>query len=158
MSDKDFIDEMFGDLEVYYPGSKRKRRELVEKPVLDTAWENDFYEKTLPNGRIVQMYLLGSLAKALNRPTKTVRYWTENGILPTSPYRLPSKFGKNGQEYVGRRLYSKAMIETAIELFAKAGLLEQTRIEWSNYRNLSDKIAEAWEIIRAEENKPINNN
>jgi len=156
MSDKDFIDEMFGDLEVYYPGSKRKRREPVEKPVLDTYWENDFYEKTLPNGRVVQMYLLGSLAKALNRPTKTVRYWTENGMLPTSPYRLPSRFGKNGKEYVGRRLYSKAMIISAVEFFAKAGLLEQNRIDWSLHRNLSDKITEAWETIRAEENKQIN--
>ncbi len=156
MTEKDFIDQLFGDEEIYYPGSKRKRREATKPADADTSWENDFYEKTLPNGQVVQMYLLGSLANALNRPVKTVRYWTENGILPVSPYRLPSKIGKNGKEYVGRRLYSKAMVKVAVELFEKAGLLDVNPIEWSLHRNLSDKIAEAWETIRAEETKPNN--
>jgi hypothetical protein len=97
------------------------------------------------------MYTLGSLAKALGRPTKTVRYWVENGILPTSPYRLPSKQGANGAVYAGRRLYSKAMVEATVELFDKARLLGTVRIEWSLHRSLVDKIAEAWETIRAEE-------
>lgn len=147
----DFIEETFGGLDTYYPGSKRKRREPVVSAPKETSWESDFFEKALPNGRQIQMYTLGSLAKALGRPTKTVRYWVENGILPTSPYRLPSKQGANGQVYAGRRLYSKAMVETTVELFAKAGLLGTVRIEWSLHRSLVDKIAEAWENIRAEE-------
>ena len=153
MPEKDFIDEMFENLGEYYPGSKRKRREPAKATEVDTGWENDFYEKTLPNGQVVQMYLLGSLARALNRPVKTVRYWTESGILPASPYRLPSRIGKNGKEYVGRRLYSKDMIKVTVELFEKAGLLDVNPIEWSLHRNLSDKIAEAWDKIRAEETK-----
>lgn len=158
MSEKDFIEDMFGELDAYYPGSKRKRKEPIEQPTLDTSWENDYYEKTLPNGSVIKMYMLGSLSKALSRPTKTVRYWTEKGILPMSPYRLPSTFGKDGKEYVGRRLYSKAMIDTTVELFKKAGLFEKNPIDWSLHRSFSDKISEAWEVIRAEENKPINNN
>jgi hypothetical protein len=153
MTEKDFIDELFGESLDYYPGSKRKRRDAPKPVEIDPSWENDFYEKTLPNGNVVQMYLLGSLAKALNRPVKTVRFWTESGTLPASPYRLPSKIGKNGKEYVGRRLYSKAMIKITVELFEKAGLLDVNPIEWSLHRNLSDKIAEAWETIRAEETK-----
>jgi hypothetical protein len=147
----DFIEETFGGLDTYYPGSKRKRREPAVSAPKETSWEADSFEKTLPNGRQIQMYTLGSLAKALGRPTKTVRYWVENGILPTSPYRLPSKQGANGQVYAGRRLYSKAMVEATVELFAKAGLLGTVRIEWSLHRSLVDKIAEAWENIRAEE-------
>jgi hypothetical protein len=50
------------------------------------------------------------------------------------------------------------MIDVTVELFKKAGLFEENPIDWSNHRNLSDKIAEAWETIRAEENKQINNN
>jgi hypothetical protein len=153
VSENNFIDDMFSELDVYYPGSKRKRKEPVEKPILDTHWENDYTEKTLPNGSMVKMYLIGSLAKALSRPTKTIRWWTERGTLPMSPYRLPSTLGKDGQEYVGRRLYSKAMIDSTVELFQKAGLYEENPIDWSLHRNLSDKIAEAWETIRAEENK-----
>lgn len=149
----DFIEETFGDLDKFYPGSKRKRKEPVVREVKVTSWETNFFKKTLPNGRELQMYTLGSLAKALNRSTKVVRFWTEQGTLPLSPYRLPSKPGKNGQMYAGRRLYSKAMVEAAVEIFANAGILHLTRVEWSVHRNLSDKIAEAWDKIRAEETK-----
>ncbi len=147
----DFIEETFADLDNFYPGSKRKRREAPEPVVKDTGWEDEYFEKFLPNGEKVQMYTLGSLAKALERPTKTVRYWVENGQLPTSPYRLPSKVGANGKVYVGRRLYSKAMILATVEIFARAGLLGTDRVDWSTHRNLGDKIAEAWDKIRAEE-------
>lgn len=147
----DFIEETFADLDKFYPGSKRKRREAPVVEPKDSSWEEEFFEKSLPNGKTVHMYTLGSLAKALERPTKTVRYWVENGILPTSPYRLPSKVGANGKVYVGRRLYSKAMILATVEIFAKAGLLGTDRVEWSTHRDLVDKIAEAWDKIRAEE-------
>jgi hypothetical protein len=73
--------------------------------------------------------------------------------LPQSPYRLPSKLDKNGNVVEGRRLYSKAMVEITVEMFTKAGLLSADRIDWDTHRNLTSKIAEAWESIRAEENK-----
>lgn len=147
----DFFEETFSDLDKFYPGSKRKRREVVkvEKPV--TSWEDNFFEKSLPNGNVIQMYTLGSLAKALERPTKTVRYWVLQGVLPVSPYRLPNKIGKDGKEHAGRRLYSKAMVLATVELFVKTGLFGVNPIDWSLHRGLVDKIAEAWENIRAEE-------
>jgi hypothetical protein len=147
----DVIEETFGGLDTFYPGSKRKRREAEVSAPKDTSWEADAFEKVLPNGKKIQMYTLGSLAKALGRPTKTVRYWVENSVLPTSPYRLPSKQGSNGKVYAGRRLYSKAMVEVTVDLFTRAGLLGIDRIEWASHRSLVDKIAEAWETIRAEE-------
>jgi hypothetical protein len=153
MGDKDFIGDMFGELDVYYPGSKRKRKEAPEIPVLDTDWEKDFVLKTLPNGREIEVYMLGSLAKALNRTIPTLRQWMDREKLPQSPYRLPSKLDKNGKVHEGRRLYSKAMVKVTVELFAKAGLLEIDRIDWNIHRNLTSRIAEAWETIRAEENK-----
>lgn len=149
---EDFIDKTFADLDNFYPGSKRKRREPVApKQKLDATWEDSYSLKRLPSGITVQMYTLGTLAKAINRSTKTLRFWMDNDKFPTSPYRMPDKIGKNGKEYAGRRLYSKAMVEAAIEIFARAGLLEIDRIDWSLHRNLSNKIAEAWEKIRAEE-------
>lgn len=150
----DFFDDTFAELDEYYPGSKRKRREApLKKEVVKESWEADAFSKTLPNGVSVDMYTLGSLAKAIGRPTKTVRFWVESGNLPTSPYRLPDKVGSNGKVYAGRRLYSRAMVEATINLFSKYGLLGTSRIEWSNYRKLSDEIAEAWTTIRAEETK-----
>jgi len=156
MSIDDFIDDMFGELEIYYPGSKRKRREPAPTVELDTTWENDFVEKTLPNGRTLKFYMVGSLAKALNRTNPTLKQWMQRGKLPESPYRLPTKVDKIGRVREGRRLYSKAMVEITVELFAKAGLLGTDRIDWTVHQNLSDKISEAWETIRAEENKSIN--
>lgn len=150
----DFIDKTFADLDAYYPGSKRKRREPPAPKVVEpSTWEDEYFEKYLPNGEKVQMYTLGSLAKALGRSTKGLRLWMEEGKFPTSPYRLPATTGKNGKEYAGRRLYSKRMVEAAVEIFQSAGLIGLDRIDWSTHRNLGDKITEAWETIRAEEMK-----
>ena len=151
MSD-DFIDKTFAGLDDFYPGSKRKRREPAPaKVVHEVDWESNYFEKYLPNGEKVQMYTLGSVALAINRSVKTLRAWMDHGKFPTSPYRLPSKTGKNGEEYAGRRLYTKPMVEAVVEIFAKAGLLENDRVDWVVHRNLGDKIAEAWETIRANE-------
>lgn len=147
----DFFEETFAELDKYYPGSRRKRKEAPEPKPKDTSWESGFFTKVLPNGRQVQMYTLGSVAKALNRSTKTLRAWIEQGKLPASPYRMPDTTGVNGQVYAGRRLYSKAMVEALVDIFSRYRLSDVDRVEWTTHRNLTKEIAEAWETIRAEE-------
>ena len=152
----DFIENSFADLDTFYPGSKRKRKEKVEKVssvVLDSNWDSKPYKKTLPNGRDLEMFTIGALAAALGRPVITIRAWLKEGYLPASPYRLPTKKNIKGEDHHGRRLYSRAMVEKVLELFASAGLLEVKRIEWSLHRQLSNEIAEAWSQIRANETK-----
>ena len=151
---EDFIENSFADLDVFYPGSKRKRRE--SKPVdiqPDVHWDSRPYIKTLPNGKDIEMFTAGALANALGRPFITIRKWNEEGYLPPSPYRLPTKKNKNGEDHKGRRLYSRAMIETAVELFKKAGLLQVKRIEWSLHQKLVKELSEAWINILAQETK-----
>jgi len=149
---EDFIEKTFSDLENFYPGSKQKRRLLDEYPVsfkeVDSSWELNFYEKTLPNGAKVHMYTLGSLAQALGRPVITVRTWIKEGYLPASPYRLPTKPDKNGVARAGRRLYSKAMIDSAVQVFKQAGLFDIPRVEWKNHSQVPLDLAEAWNKIR----------
>ena len=99
------------------------------------------------------MFTLGALAQALNRPPVTIRLWIRKGYLPAAPYRLPAAVNKHGVAQQNRRLYSRAMIEKAIELFTLAGVLDDSRIEWSNHQQLSNQLAEAWTSIRAEETK-----
>lgn len=155
MSD-DFIDKSFADLDDFYPGSKRKRKEKVVKApevVPDQNWDAKPFKKTLPNGRDIDMFTIGALASALGRPVITIRAWLKEGYLPASPYRLPTKKNKRGEDHQGRRLYSRAMVEKVVELFNSAGLLEVKRIEWSLHRQLSNEIAEAWTKIRDEEIK-----
>ena len=153
---EDFIDSTFSDLDSYYPGSKRKRKEPDIKIVEvqpDASWDSKPYIKPLPNGKDIEMFTIGALASALGRPVITIRTWIKEGYLPASPYRLPAKKNSKGVDQQGRRLYSRAMVESAVELFNSAGLLYIKRIEWSLHRQLSNEIAEAWGNIRANETK-----
>jgi hypothetical protein len=154
MSDE--IDRLFEELDTYYPGSKRKRKEKVVKESEtdpDAAWDVKPIKKKLPNGNEVELFSIGALANALGRPVITIRTWIKEGYLPASPYRLPAKKNKNGEDHQGRRLYSRAMVEKTVSLFHSAGLLHTKRVEWSVHRQLSNEIAEAWNQIRADETK-----
>ena len=105
----------------------------------------------LPNGKDVELFTVGALAQALGRPFVSIRVWNENGYLPKAPYRLPTKKNKHGEEHKGRRLYSRAMIEAAVAIFDKAGLLEVKRIEWSLHQQVSIELAEIWSKILKKE-------
>ena len=153
---EDFIESMFKDVDDYYPGSKRKRKVKVEpkKEVEpDASWDARPRVTTLPSGKDIELFTIGALAAALGRPVITIRAWLKEGYLPAAPYRLPAKKNVNGGDHQGRRLYSRAMVEKVVELFAKAGLLYVKRIDWSLHRQLSNEIAEAWSTLRAEETK-----
>jgi hypothetical protein len=152
MSDE--IDRLFEELDTYYPGSKRKRKEKVIKEAdPEAAWDSKPIKKKLPNGNEVELFTIGAMANALGRPVITIRTWIKEGYLPASPYRLPAKKNKNGEDHQGRRLYSRAMVERTVSLFHSAGLLHTKRVEWSLHRQLSNEIAEAWNQIRADETK-----
>jgi len=152
MSDE--IDRLFEELDTYYPGSKRKRKEKVIKEAdPEAAWDTKPIKKKLPNGNEVELFTIGAMANALGRPVITIRTWIKEGYLPASPYRLPAKKNKNGEDHQGRRLYSRAMVERTVSLFHSAGLLHTKRVEWSVHRQLSNEIAEAWNQIRADETK-----
>lgn len=149
---KDYIEDSFADLDIFYPGSKRKRRETPKPEVQPEAgWDAKSYKKTLPNGKDVEMFTIGALASALGRPLITVRAWIKEGYLPASPYRLPTKKNVNGEDHMGRRLYSRPMVESAVELFNKVGLLHKKRIDWSLHQQLSQDIAETWRNLRVKE-------
>lgn len=146
---EDIIDQTFGDL--YYPGSKRKRKEKKVVEPKSTTWDANPRSTLLPNGKEIDLFTIGALAEALGRPVITLKLWMNEGHLPTSPYRLPTKTDKNGNERQGRRLYSKSMIESAISTFTKFGVLHVKRIDWVKYSTITDEIAEAWEKCLAEE-------
>ena len=145
----DFIDQTFGDL--FYPNSKRKRREPEVKEVKESHWDKHPRSTSLPNGKEIDLFTIGALSQALGRPVVTLKLWMNEGHLPTSPYRLPTKTDKLGRERQGRRLYSRSMIESAISIFTKFGVLHVKRIDWVKYREVTEEIAKAWEQSLAEE-------
>ena len=157
----DYIDNVFADLDVFYPGSKRKRRDSAAPKSVDHVpiqqWDAKPQVKTLPNGKDVELFTVGALAQALGRPFVSIRVWNENGYLPKAPYRLPTKKNKHGEEHKGRRLYSRAMIEAAVAIFDKAGLLQVKRIEWSLHQQVSIELAETWSKILEKETQAVQN-
>lgn len=148
------IEKFFSDIDIYYPGSKRKRKEpKPKKEVQILDWDSKPRKTTLPNGTQIDMFLIGSLCKALNRPLVTIRSWIKEGYLPQSPYRLPSTTTKSGEEYRGRRLYSRRMIEAAVEIFNQNRLFEEKRINWSQHQQVTKSLVDSWNKIREDENK-----
>jgi len=152
MSDK--VEDFFSSMDDYYPGSKRKRRpvdpnvKVIKKE--EGSWDASPQVKTLPNGKMVELYSVGSLCQALGRPVVTVRLWERKGYIPRAPYRLKSMI-VDGVKKPGWRMYSKAMIESTIESFNSRGLIGAPRVDWNRYPDLAIELAESWKIIHDQE-------
>ncbi len=156
----DVIDTMFGSMNEYYPGSKKKRRPKTHEPKKlnkeKDLWEEKPQVKKLPNGKIVELYSAGALSVALGRPLVTIRLWERKGYIPKAPYRLRSVV-VGDKKRPGNRMYSRAIIESTIKSFQSRGLLEAPRIDWNRYPDLSIELLETWtEIHKKETNDPTN--
>lgn len=143
------IESAFSELDAYYPGSRRKRREVTTTPVADDeSWDAKPLVKFM-NGREVEFYLLGSMAKALGKSTITLRLWERKSYIPRSPYRLPSHINKQGKEIPGKRVFTRELIQIAVEEFAKRDLLGAARVEWKHHSDLTIALYERWSAITA---------
>jgi len=152
---EDNVDKFFEDLDEFYPGSKKKRRPLepgvaAKKPAILDSWDANPQVKTLPNGKSVELYSVGSLCQALGRPVVTVRLWERKGYIPRAPYRLKSMI-VDGVKKPGWRMYSKGMIEATIKSFQDRGLIGSPRVDWNRHPDLSIELAETWKKIHDQE-------
>ena len=72
-------------------------------------------------GTPTEFYLIGALAKALNRTPQTLRYWQELGVIPrgysTNVSRTKDRRGR-------RRVFTREQIVGLVEIAAKEGLLD----------------------------------
>ena len=150
----DEIEAAFADLE-YIPGSKRKRRDLDPKVSRrksgeSNGWDSNPSIKTL-GGQDTEVITIGALAQALEKTIVTIRLWERKGYIPRAPYRLRSKTLK-GQKTGGNRVYTRALIESAIEEFNRRGLLGSARVEWNQYNDLTEALVKRWKEITNTEN------
>lgn len=137
------IDAAFADLDVYYPGSKRKRREaLVTEAPADVEWDSRPVVKTY-KGKTTEFFMTQALAKALGKSTVTIRLWERNAYIPKAPFRLPG-YERAGKKVPGKRVYTRELIEIAVEEFAKRGLLGSARVEWKHHDDLTIALVERW--------------
>lgn len=139
----------FEALRKNYPGSRRKVGTMAasaEDVAALTGWDEKPYIKSL-NGQDVEMFVIGALAKAVNKSVHSIRSYEANGYLPQTPYRLPATV-VGGQTRPGRRLYTRPMIEAVIEEFRMRDLLDAPRIEWKHHPDLPQVIADRWRKLQ----------
>ena len=132
------------------PGSKQKRREST--PVADkrrtkamggsNGWDANPIIKSI-RGVETEVFTVSALAQALERQIVTIRLWEKKGYIPAAPYRLRSK-SLNGQKVNGNRVYTRELIEIAIEEFERRGLFNSPRVEWSLHSGLTDALVSRW--------------
>lgn len=132
------------------PGSKAKRREST--PVADkrrkkasgdtNGWDENPIIKSL-KGVETEVFTIGALALALEKKIVTIRLWEKKGYIPIAPFRLRSK-SLNGKKVNGNRVYTRELIEIAMEEFQKRNLLGTARVEWSKHEDLTDAIVSRW--------------
>jgi hypothetical protein len=153
----DEIEKAFADLQ-YKPGSKQKRREVnpqaprKRRSYDETVWDENPIVKHL-NGKETEVFTIGAMAKALEKSIISIRSWEKKGYLPRAPYRLRSKT-LNGEKVGGNRVYTRALIEIAVEEFSKRGLLGTARVEWSQHTDLTLAIVSRWKDSVAAESQP----
>jgi hypothetical protein len=152
---EDEIEKAFAGLQ-YKPGSKQKRREVNpkaprKKSYEEHSWDADPIIKTL-GGKEVEVFTIGALAKALEKSIISIRSWEKKGYIPRAPYRLRSK-SLNGQKVGGNRVYTRALIEIAVEEFSRRGLLGNARVEWSQHTDLTHSIMSRWQDTIANESQ-----
>lgn len=134
------------------PGSKQKRREPSEvsdkrrKKVFNESngWDESPLIK-LVKGVETELFTISALAQALEKEIVTIRLWEKKGYIPGAPYRLRSK-SLNGKKVNGNRVYTRDLIEIAIEEFSKRGLLGSARVEWKKHESLTDDIVRRWKL------------
>lgn len=139
--------DVFKSLDRYYPGSRTVRgaARAQAAPILPEWYERPQIKRI--KGQDVEMFTVGALAKALGKTVPTIRMYERNGYIPHTPYRLPSRVVA-GETRKGRRLYTREMITAAVESFVERGLLDAPRIEWREYPELPQEIAEKWRSIQ----------
>lgn len=140
------IESEFSGLDEYYPGSRRKRREkTVQTEESLGGWDAQPLIK-MHNGQPREFFTVGALAQALGKSTVTIRLWERKAYIPKSPYRLPGHM-RAGGPMPGKRVFTRALIEAAVEEFGKRGLLGSARVEWKMHDDLTIALVERWTAI-----------
>jgi hypothetical protein len=136
------------EFQEFYPGSSRKKKTYEEpepeKQELDELPELGTPTYYLVNNQPLALYRIGSVARALNRQSVTIRKWEREGIIPVSPYKMPSHDSR-GQ----RRLYSREQIEALRQIaYEEDVLYPGTGGKWKHIEKtqFKEKAAKAFNL------------
>ena len=87
----------------------------------------------LPNGQIIELFYIGSLASALGRTTNTIRKWEIGGVIPDPCF-------KDSQ---GRRLYSQEQIDAIVRCAERAKIKQGSSIANTSFSQWCHKELDA---------------
>lgn len=139
------------DAMLKYPGSKRNLRSsfsaTAKKDREVEANDRDVWGDPIIKyigGEPVNLYTVGALARALGRSVNVIRVWEREGKIPPAPFMWRGA-GPRGQAG-NRRYYQESSIQSAINAFHNAGILDEGRIDWSSEaaQEASAAIFAAW--------------
>lgn len=129
-----------------YPGSKRAKKDYqdADAPGFPPAEELDLGRSKvfLVNNTPTELFPLGAVARALNRKPVTVRKWESEGVIPRSPFMMPSHDPRGR-----RRLYTRDQIESLRTVALEEGVLEpNANGKWKaiDSTRFREKALEAW--------------
>lgn len=106
------------------------------------GWDANPVTKIL-KGVETELFTVGALAQALEKKIVTIRLWERKGYIPLAPFRLRSK-ELNGKKVNGNRVYTRELIEIAIQEFDARGLLGSARVEWNQHGSLTEALVRRW--------------
>lgn len=112
----------FAAIEQRYPGSNKKITPLPkpQKSLQDDKEAWDYQPRQfVVAGQLRDFYLIGHLAKALNRRPVTLRKWERDGTIPKSKYVAPSDDPRGR-----RRLYTREQVEGIIKIAKEERILD----------------------------------
>jgi len=132
------------------PGSRHPRKADTPKAVSrrvqvmgeSNGWDEAPIKKVF-KGEERELFTVGALAQALEKKIVTIRLWERKGYIPIAPFRLRSK-QLNGEKVNGNRVYTRELVEIAIEEFARRGLLGSARVEWTRHADLTEVLVRRW--------------
>ena len=87
----------------------------------------------LPNGQVIELFYIGTLANALGRTTNTIRKWEIAGVIPDPCF----------QDANGRRLYSQEQIDAIVRCAEKAKIKQGLSIANTSFSQWCHKELDA---------------
>lgn len=87
----------------------------------------------LPNGQVIELFYIGTLANALGRTTNTIRKWEIAGVIPDPCF----------QDANGRRLYSQEQIDAIVRCAEEAKIKQGLSISNTSFSQWCHKELDA---------------
>ena len=130
--DQEFAELKDTAMTEYYPGSKhpiiRHPNRVPDARTKATLAVHDDWDETprvyRVNGKDMEFFTTGQLARALGREPVTIRKWEREGTIPLATFQVP---GKNDDPRGRRRLYSREQVEGIVQIAAEEGMFTHRR-------------------------------